>query len=1355
MINFQLIDSDINLAANYRYLEKIGEGGYGIVYKAEQISTGQIVAIKVVKTLENTTNEKRKQQLARFEREARLCAELNHPNIVKLIDKGETDQGEPNVVFEYVEGETLKAFILRKKNLSATEMAPLMGQVLDALVYVHSKGIVHRDLKPQNIIISQIGAKNHVKILDFGIGAFTHDFRTTDYRNLTVTQDVLGTPTYSAPEQLRGEPPTTKSDLYAWGLIVIECLTGKPVMDGGSIAEVFQQQLMSSNVPIPPSIVGHDLAHLLRKVLEKNPRNRAQETQTIAEKFEEINFNTLTGIIEEQKKIVDDDSGTLANNMVWSATTGARKQLTVLCFRLNLVPSKGVQLDLEILDAIQKDQLNLCKDTAIRYGGYVSGTFMNNLAVYYGYPETSDTDARRAGRTALELVIEANKRSALLMKQHGIRIDLQIGIHSGTTLIQRNHLPEGNVPNISFDLMQGASSGTVQVSAPTKKLLDPFLEFEKAKELSLSEDSESMIIYKLIGERETEALSSLRPRSANREMVGRELEKVTLLESWKQTNERGNAVIVNGQAGIGKSKLSYEIKKIVRTLGNVVRECRCLPEHQNNALYPFLKMLRNHWGITDLIDKDKVVARLKEVLEEANCTLDVNLPLLCSWLSISLPEEYTLSEAAPEEQKKLLFQLLKQCLLNFDQENPFLLVVEDLHWLDPTSKEFIEYLLTDLKEQQYMLLMTARPEFENSWDKECLLEIDLEILSNDSLKALIQGNLEGKSISKKALTYISERADGIPFFAEELTQMLLERKYIIASNKVYDLVEDIDTKSIPITLQDLLNARLDSLSMAKETAQLAAAIGREFNYELLTKASVKDEASVQSDLEMLINADLIYHQRRIQSGNYIFRHALIRDAAYDSMPSSMQQDSHGRIATVLENDYPEKVNEHPFRLAQHLGSASQYSRAIEYAFTAIQKRIEGSLNNEAFGLYKITQSWVQSIEGELERKETELQLNINMLPVYTITHGWGTEEFESLVIKNNKLIDEIRLLQPDYENKAIEEQVLKSEWMLFSNYHSQMKQEETLALGNEILDQLKKVDDHRLKMAVSAFMGQAYINDGAFAQAMDMFESVMRESEARQDFQIHLEYGFDPCVHSLGLMGLVEYILGYPDKAMSYAEKGVEYAKGLDNAMTVAVASLFASLLTALLSDVANTKKILSELYEAYENEVANSFVEKVIFLVDDWVKGDTQRAEESLQMFLDVGQHNSLSWYEPLLVETLLNNGDSKKAKELLFASIKRSTKNGENYAFSILNRLLALACFKQSNLISGEVEAYFKTAITTAKNQNTVWLELHATYDYCNLLMAGGNSEKAKQLLSPIFKRIKEGFETDLYIKAKALLK
>lgn len=1338
---------------NYTLLNQIGEGGHGLVYKAEQISTGQLVAIKMLKLQGISDPQKRKQQLARFERETSLCAKINHHNIVRLIDKGFTAEEEPYAVFEFVTGTTLKQYITGQQGLSALETQQLMMQVLDALISAHNNGVIHRDLKPQNIMVTNIGARPHIKILDFGIGTFTQDFRASDYQTLTLTQEFLGTPNYSAPEQLRGEPPTEKSDLYAWGLIMVECLTGKPVIKGKSIAEVFQQQLRPANVTIPPAILAHPIGDLLRRVLDKNPQRRIASAQIILEEISAINFSTLIGNIRvaagEQDYEEEEDDVTVVNTLLSRSASAVRKQITVVGIKLNLISSRRNNLDLETLDAVEKDQLNLCKDIAIKYGGYIAGTISNHILVYFGYPEVDDTDARRAGRTALELITEARKRSALLEEAHGIRIELRTSLHSGTVLILPNQVPEGNVPNTAFELLYQAKVGSALASTASKKLLEPFLDFEFAKETVLPNGHDVTETYHLVGERQSEALSALKSWSTKRELIGREKEQKNLNSYWEKANHELQKVLLHGQAGIGKSRLTYELKKEVQTQGFLFRECRCLPEHQNNALHPFLSMLKKHWGIAKSDNQTLDSQKVKSILERGNLSIEDALPVLCSWLTLPLPEGVEASQKTPDEQKQVLFNTLKACIAQIDSEKRHLLVVEDFHWIDPTSKEFINFLIEEAKDKKFLLLITSRP-IEEDYPKS-IPQIHLEPLPKSAMELMIQSVLGHQKVQNKAVQYIIDRTDGVPLFVEELTSMLLEQNYLIQKDKVYELVADIEDKAIPITLQALLNAKLERLGFAKETAQLAAAIGREFNYDLLVKASVKDEAMVQGDLNQLIQYDLIFRQRRVNEDRYLFRHALIGDAAYSGMTNSRQKEVHFKLAETLESYFPEQVDQQPFGLARHWAGAQQFSKATDYGIATVQKLVASSSNQEALGVNEEVQKWLNQMDDGAEKFKRELSLNEGMLPVFTLTEGWASEVLEHLIKRNNELITSLQASTQDLSEVEIGESLAKSEWILFANCFNRMEYDKTLELGNMILQRLEQKEDHQYKMVVSAFMGQAHLNIGNFDLAKSYLNTVIEEGTLKGDLSICSVYGFDPCVHACGVMALVQYMFGYPDKGIEYAKKGIRYAKQVDHMMPLATAYVFASLIYAVLNNRSESKCLLDEIFNDYQDKLVNTPYESVLFLVLDWINKSTERSAQILQAFIDAKQNNSAYWYEYLLIETLINKEEYDLAKSWILGCIGRS----DIYFEPVLLRLQAIVLAKLEGM-SNQVEKLFEQSIHKAKSQKTKWLELHSLVEFYSFFE--GYSKKKDELLDRmtlLTNQITEGQEQELYLKAKSLIR
>ena len=1306
----------------YSLHSQIGEGGYGYVYEAEQASTGQKVAIKMLKLADDVNEQKKKYQIARFERETQLCAEINHPHIVKLLDKGYSEEGVPYAVFELVEGETLKNRIIRNSGLSAEETGELMGQVLDALAAAHAKGIVHRDLKPHNIMVMESGTQPHIKILDFGIGAFTREFRSNDYQSLTLTREVMGTPAYSAPEQLRGEPATVKTDLYAWGLTVIECLTGQPVVKGESVAEVFQQQLNSANVPLPPAIAGHSLADLLRRVLHKNARLRSGDAGELYQDFKRINFSTLVGNIRETLNSgpdLDDDI-TEANSLAWQDMRSEKRQITVLCVKLNLVITDESTLDLETLDAIQKDQLNLVKDTAVRFGGHIAGAFGDNVMIYFGYPTVSDNDARRAGRTALELMSQIRRRSGLLDAQHGVILEVRMGMHSGTVLAKPNQTPEGMVPNVAINLLYSAASGTILSSDASKKLLDPYLEFDSAEDQLHSTLTLPAGCFSIVGERQTEALSFLRPWSANRDMVGRDVERDQVLNHWNVVQSgSGQSVILHGQAGIGKSKMIYEIKKQVRADGFQYREARCLPEHQNNALYPFLDMLRNHWGIAELNDSEQIVHQLETNLTAAGVDVKEGLPILCSWLSLPLTGGYEVSQATPDVQKQILFNLLEQSILHIGREKAFLLVLEDLHWLDPTGQEFVETLLKNLEGQPYLLLMTTRPVFVPEWKHDYLYDVNLEPLTENATGTLVEGVLNGKKIDEKALEYIADRTDGIPLYIEELTRMLVDENYLLLEAETYKLNEESNVQDIPSTLQDLLNARLDRMGPGKETAQLAATIGREFNYELLRKASLRDEASVQTDLEALMDADLVYRQRRVGDEQYIFRHALIRDAAYDGMVKSVRVDHHGRVAGTLKSDFPEVIEENPFEVARHLAGAEEYEEGSEFGVNSVKKMMENNANQEAIIAGESVSEWIKHVKGEAGIT-LKMELNSSLRAAHFIRGGSGSQKMKELADSDSELISSLSQEGTTPVNHELKVKALQSKFANFSIAHTQSKNEEAQKIGEELLEDAHALGARDVVLGAQAFLGQSYFTTGKIKQAQDNLEIVVNNFDKELDADINTRIGICPYTFSTYVLAMIHLFKGEIGKAYQYIHDMHAYSKKIGNVGRDYFMYTLSVPVLGYNGDLEKCKNFVDEAEGLYGETLEQIEVVKYFLMVRDWLYGETERSETIIPTMLV--QSHALGAYEIFTVDSYIQKQaffGPKGAKELLGDSIERQMSNGERAFLPLFLEYKAFVLCQEEAALTPGVEEILKASIAEAQEMGLLFFELRTRIRWAEIAL------------------------------------
>ncbi len=1289
----------------YDLLDLIGKGGFGIVYRACQASTGQIVALKLLQLSESLAPNERSRQIQRFEREAQLCAQLRHPHIVRLLDKGHTDQHQVYVVFEFVPGETLKEFLSHHGPISPQETSDLMGQVLDALASAHAHGVVHRDLKPHNIMITSSGPRRHATILDFGVAAFTPEARQHDYRTLTLTHEALGTPSYSAPEQLRGEPPTVKSDLYTWGLVFLECLTGKTVMRGGSLAEVFHKQLGSSEVALPPAIAGHPLADLLRRVLRKNPRDRAEQAERLYNDLRKIHVHNLVGDLQGVwPSTLDEEAptGPLNYNPLISSSQRERRQVTVLCCNLRIFALGAAHPDLELLEALQRDQLNQLLDTSVKFGGHLIGSFGDSLMICFGYPHVSDNDARRAARTALDWMRQVQRRNPLLGTQHGIQLEIRVGLHTGVVLVYQDTTPNGITPQIAHRLLQLAPAGGVLVSETSRRVLEPYLEFDAAESHEIGDSQTPVNTHLLQAERLTEALTFLREGSTERPMIGRNDEFQQLHQIWQKTQQReGQVVVLMGEAGIGKSRLVHELRRSVRDQGGLTRACRCLPEHRNNALYPVLQMLQYHWGLPDISDPDAAIQRLHQVLEPCETPMELALPILCSWLSLPAPTSIAPLQHSPERQKQIFLDVLEQLIVSMGEGQPFLLIVEDLHWIDPTSLEFLERLFPTAIRNRIFLVHTTRPEFHPPWEAPAISLIDLQRLSPTATENLIQKVAGDQPVDPSTLDYLVQRTDGVPLFVEELVRMLVEENVLVLQEGRHTLAPSFDPNSIPVTLKDLLSENLNRLGVSKETAQVAAAIGREFDYELLLKASIRNEAAVQTDLETIVSAGLAYRQRRVQGEGYIFKHALIRDAAYDSMLRPDREHAHARIAETIETHFPEVAQTAPGTVAQHHASAGQFERALDYETNATRQSLGRSLNDEAIVNVKQGMEWLQNLPSPLPQKE--LELNEMETQALMAQNGWAAVIVKEKLERARELYDSLENSQPM--------NLFPTLWSLSLYNYAGVHRQEMKQTTQELLSVSEASNDSGLYASASLMHSLSYYSAGDYPNLAKALKKTNALYDPKEHLDHSLRFGIDTRSWALVTLGLALWFLGRPEEAHQAGQEGLDWAKELNHLPTICTGLLYRSLVLQYSGDKQQTAEVMEELLGLIE-KYGQAAYQGYALLVHGWATNNPNLEQQQaiVQLLQQMRCHIALPYYASLSADVQAENGEYQLALNQINECIRLCDEYDErSYESELyLRRGKYLSALRPKG--DAEVQQAFSKAIELAQAQGMVPTEAAA---------------------------------------------
>ncbi|MFC7419718.1 TOMM system kinase/cyclase fusion protein [Iodobacter arcticus] len=1247
---------------DYQLLHILGEGGSGTVFKAVQKRTGQTVALKLLHAEECGDHIKSERLEARFERETQLSAQLHHPHIVRLLDKGRTDTQQHYAVFEYVPGETLKELLIRKGSLSPLEAGDLMGQVLDALVCAHAEGIVHRDLKPQNIMITGTGTRLHVKILDFGIAALISERRKMDYRNLTMTAEMMCSPSYSAPEHLRGEPPTVKVDLYAWGLLFIECLTGRPAIEGSTLADIFHQQLSNSEVPLPPALLVHPLASLLRRVLRKNPQERAENAAALYHDFQKINLANIVGDLSSHRHRSTLNDGTQLEPKPDMASTQPyapvglvyQQQLSVFSCTLNVLALDGAETDIETLEAIQRDQLSSCTDMAIRYGGYLAGALGNNLLFYFGYPHSAEDDARRCARTALELSSQVRRRNGLLSAQ-GFQIDLRIAIHTGMVHILPGYLPTGLTPTTAMQLERQAEPGMVLASATSRQILAQYVEFADTGKRIEKNDGKLLPYFSMLGEYQAEAVFLMRSEHS---MVGRETELSQLRQIWLEAQHgQGQALLLQGEAGIGKSRLIYEVCAEARQQGAVVMEVRCLLEYQNSALHPILSMLKKHLALQDN-NPQEAVTRLQQALVRVGAKVEWVLPILCSWLTLPLPDQFPAYPFSAERQKKLLLDALQALILQFACQQPVLLLVEDMHWIDRTSQELLSQMLRAQEQSaklSVLLLMCMRPGFSKPWPE--VAEIVLERLSESATGQLVQALIGGHVIDPADLRRLCQRTDGIPLYVEELTRMLLDNQFLVERQGVYRLDARFDTSEasgIPVTLRDLLSARLACLGAAKQVAQVAAAIGREFDYALLLEVALIDEGTLQIDLEQLLSADLIYRQRRVQGDSYIFRHALIRDAAYDAMPIKIREQTHARIAWHMEHAGAAEIERNLAPLAQHFAYALEYTHAVSYGTRAAQIFLQRALAADAIRQCELVLAWTSKLaEPEPVPRAAQLRISRVLTTALMSNFGWADEQVKQQAEYELRLID----------GSGDAQQVFPSLWGITFYHHTAGHRAMVRSLIGRLFTLATQSNDKGLLAVCNTLHGFALWIDGQYLQARVPLMQALQDYDALAHAEHVDHFGIDTQIMAMAVLCNVNWFVELDDTvSFELAHKMVTYARVRNHIPSLGIALMFQALNYQYANEVGKTLEVSNELLEL-SRQYSLPTLEGFISILYAWCTSDLAMADQVLLVLRERGYMLGLTHYASLAAEIQAREGNYAGAFERIQACLALAEQTGEAY--------------------------------------------------------------------------------------------
>jgi class 3 adenylate cyclase len=626
-----------------------------------------------------------------------------------------------------------------------------------------------------------------------------------------------------------------------------------------------------------------------------------------------------------------------------------RRQLTVMFCDLVGSTALASRLDLEDLREVIGAYHNGVAETIRRFDGFVAKYMGDGVLVYFGYPQAHEDDAERAVRAGLGLIDAVGR-----LDIKSARLQARIGIATGLVVVgdligegsAQEQLVVGETPNLAARLQAVAEAETIVIAASTRRLVGDLFEYRDLGTVEVRGIAAPVPAWQVLRPSAIESRFEALRGSALTPLVGRDEEIDLLLRLWTRANSGdGQVVLISGEPGIGKSRITAALEERLHGEPHLRLRYFCSPHHQDSALFPTIGQLGHAAGFARDDPPAVKLEKLEALLSRAKPP-DQDVALLAALLSLPPTERHPLPNLNPQQQKERTLEALIRQLESLARQQPTVVVFEDAHWMDPTSRELLDLSIERVHNLPVLLMVTFRPEFQPPWtDQPHVTMLALNRLDRRDRTALVAQIAGGKALPDEVVDQIVERTDGVPLFVEELTKSVLESGVLREQNGTYVLNGPLPPLAIPSSLQASLLARLDRLAPVREVAQIGAAIGREFSYEVLAAVAGRTEAGLRQALDQLAEAGLVL-RRGTPPATFLFKHALVQDVAYSTLLRGPRRQLHARIGKVLEEQFPETIAAAPETLAYHYSQAGLYDHAIDYWCRAGERALRSSANIE-------------------------------------------------------------------------------------------------------------------------------------------------------------------------------------------------------------------------------------------------------------------------------------------------------------------------------------------------------------------------------------------------------------------------
>ncbi len=1047
-----------------------------------------------------------------------------------------------------------------------------------------------------------------------------------------------------------------------------------------------------------------------------------------------------------------------------SSVDGERRQLTVMFCDLVGSTQLSQQIDPEELCDVVRAYQDTCGAVIRALDGHVAHYLGDGILAYFGYPQAHEDDAVRGVSAALAILEELPSLNARVGADvaalRACPLEVRIGIHTGTVVVGaigsdpgRDEQALGYTVNVAARLQTLAEPGSAVISAATRHLVGDAFVLEDMGTPPLKGIADPLPVFRVVRASATRGRRG-REGAGLSPLVGREQEISLMIDRWEQVIEgHGQVVIVSGEAGMGKSRLVQALRERLAATPHAWIEGGCSPYHENSAFHPVVECLEHSLALGRDDAPEVKIAKLEATLRPTGTALDEGVPLLATLLSVPVPDRYpSLQHLSAEAQRRKTLESLAAWLFAISEDRPVVMLIEDLHWIDPSSLELVQTLVGQVPTARVFMVLTYRPGVDVSWASQShVVHLTLHPLTRKQVATIVDRVTGGKALPSVVLDHVVAKTDGVPLFVEELTKAILESDLLVEHDRQFERADPLPGFAIPATLQDSLMARLDRLGPAKEVAQLAAVLGREFPHDLLEAVTFRDAAALAAALDQLASAELLYRRGTPPRAVYTFKHALVQETAYRSLLKKKCQEYHARIARTLEERFPERVALEPEVAARHYEEAGLVAQAIPLYERAGERAAQRSAHREAISHLRRGIELLATLPASAERDRQELRLQVKLGAPLLESRGYGDAEVQRAYARARELCQIV----------GDAPETFRAIWGLGVFYHARNELGTAVEMGQYLVDVAERAEDPALLISASVSVGCPQFWQGKFATCLEWMERAIALYEPEQHRGLAYVYGECPGVASRVYAAMALWYLGFPDRALRMIDDAVAVAEDAIHPFSRAYALVFNAAIHVLRREREGVRRA-AEAATAFAEEQHLTFWLEIGHFYRGWALAEPQGGRAAL------GPIESA-------VARLAASGTEVGAPSILglFADAYGACGRIDE-ALQTIENALALADLRQTPFWSAELarlkgelllrrdgakaapdaEDLFRCSLEIARGQEARSFELRTSVSLARLLRRQGRTADARALLAPIYAWFTEGYDTVDLQEARALL-